>query len=227
MASSISTARPRVASLILLLFLTVILTIGAVPGYWTGTWKWQNPPPVKTLRELQTVRKTGIEIPGWRTVEQRSLILAQHPWSIQQIENDRQETATVFLFTQNGPKDQPQVEWAELNGVQQWEHDSQSQQPFQADQASVTTQIFRAWTQKRTYAVMQWYAWTDGGHPKPSHWFWTDRMAQVRGKRQPWVAVSILVPMEPMGDLNHYRDRLTAIAQPIQTQLHQTVLRPL
>ena len=111
-----TTDRPRSnrrLQIALLILLTAILAIGAVPGYLAGSWKWQNPPAVKTLGELKNVRKHGIEIPGWRTTEQKSIVLGEHPWSIQTIENNQKETATIFLFTQNGPKDQPQVEWDE------------------------------------------------------------------------------------------------------------------
>lgn len=222
-----TTDRPRSnrrLQIALLILLTAILAIGAVPGYLAGSWKWQNPPAVKTLGELKNVRKHGIEIPGWRTTEQKSIVLGEHPWSIQTIENNQKETATIFLFTQNGPKDQPQVEWDEINGVQRWKHDSQSSQSFTENNRTIHTRLIRAWTPNRTYAVMQWYAWSDGGHSEPSHWFFADRLAQVQGKRQPWVAVSILLPMEPLDDVNKYRDRITALAQSVHQRLTQTAL---
>ncbi len=226
MASFTAPKSDRILKITLLIFLSILLAIGTVPGYLAGKWQWQNPPSVKTLGELKAIRKAGVVIPGWKTIEQKSVVLGEHPWSIQSIENEKKETTTVFLFTQNGPRDQPQVEWSELNGVHRWQSDSESQQTFTADQTPITARLFRAWTANRTYAVMQWYAWSDGGHPEPSHWFWADRMAQFQGKRQPWIAVSILLPMEPLDDLNKYRDRITAIAQPLQTQLHQTALKP-
>jgi cyanoexosortase B-associated protein len=216
----------RILQIALLIFLSILLAIGTVPGYLAGQWQWQNPPAVKTLGELKQIRKQGIPIAGWNTIEQKSIVLGEHPWSIQTIQNSQKETATVFLFTQNGPKDQPQVEWSELNGIQRWKYDSESQQKFTSNQSTITTRTFRAWNPKQTYAVMQWYAWSDGGHPEPSHWFFADRAAQLQGKRQPWIAVTLLLPMEPLDDLNKYRDRITAIAQPIQAQLTQTALKP-
>jgi cyanoexosortase B-associated protein len=219
----------RPIQILLLIFLTILLAIGAVPGYLAGKWQWQNPPAVKSLGELKTIRKQGIQLPGWPTQEQRSVVLGEHPWSIQQMKNDRNEESTLFLFTQNGPKDQPQVEWAEINGVQRWKTDSDGEQSFEVklgDQSvPITTKTFRAWNSKRTYGVMEWYAWTDGGHPSASHWFFADRMAQLQGKRQPWVAVAILIPMEPLDDLNKYRDRLADLAKLVHGQLYDRALK--
>lgn len=230
MASLTSPKSDRILQITLLIFLSILLAVGTVPGYLAGKWQWQNPPAVKVLGALKQIRKQGIEIPGWRTTEQKSMILGEHPWSIQTIESETKnantkDTATIFLFTQNGPRDQPQVEWSDLNGVQRWKRDSESQQNFTANQVPVTARLFRAWNSKRTYAVMQWYAWSEGGHPEPSHWFFADRLAQFQGKRQPWIAVSILLPMEPLDDLNKYRDKITALAQPIESRLLETTLK--
>ena len=230
MASFTSPKSDRILQITLLIFLSILLAVGTVPGYLAGKWQWQNPPAVRVLGALKQIRKQGIEIPGWRTTEQKSMILGEHPWSIQTIESETKnantkDTATVFLFTQNGPRDQPQVEWSELDGVQRWKRDSESQQSFTVNQVPVTARLFRAWNSKRTYAVMQWYAWSTGGHPEPSHWFFADRLAQFQGKRQPWIAVSILLPMEPLDDLNKYRDKITALAQPIESRLLETTLK--
>ena len=233
MTSLTSPKSDRIVQITLLIFLSTLLVVGTVPGYLAGKWQWQNPPAVKVLGELKQIRKQGIEIPGWRTTEQKSMVLGEHPWSIQTIESETRDatkdatkdTATVFLFTQNGPRDQPQVEWSELDGVQRWKRDSESQQSFTVNQVPVTARLFRAWNSKQTYAVMQWYAWSEGGHPEPSHWFFADRLAQFQGKRQPWIAVSILLPMEPLDDLNKYRDKITALAQPIESRLLEKTLK--
>ena len=225
MASLTSPKSDRILQITLLIFLSILLAIGTVPGYLAGQWQWQNPPAVKVLGELKQIRKQGIEIPGWRTTEQKSVVVGEHPWSIQNIESAMKETATVFLFTQNGPRDQPQVEWSEIDGAQRWKRDSESQQKFTVNQVPVTARLFRAWNSKRTYAVMQWYAWSEGGHPEASHWFFADRLAQFQAKRQPWIAVSILLPMEPLDDLNKYRDKIIALAQPIESRLLETTLR--
>jgi cyanoexosortase B-associated protein len=229
----------RPIRILILVFLTILLSVGAVPGYLAGKWQWQNPPAVKALGELKKIRKEGIQLPGWKTQEQRSVVLGEHPWSIQQIKDDRNPAtsttastateASLFLFTQNGPKDQPQVEWSEINGIQRWKTDSDAEQTFDLKLTDktipVTAKVFRAWTSKRTYGVIEWYAWRDGGHPSPSHWFFADRMAQLQGQRQPWVAVAILYPMEPLDDLNKYRDRLTDLAKTAHSQLYDRALK--
>ena len=150
MASLTSPKSDRILQITLLIFLSILLAVGTVPGYLAGKWQWQNPPAVKVLGALKQIRKQGIEIPGWRTTEQKSMILGEHPWSIQTIESETKnattkDTATVFLFTQNGPRDQPQVEWSDLDGVQRWKRDSESQQNFTANQVHVTARLFRAW----------------------------------------------------------------------------------
>ncbi len=229
MTSSTLSNSNRPIRILILVFLTILLSIGAVPGYLAGKWQWQNPPAVKALSELKTIRKQGIQLPGWSTQEQRSVVLGEHAWSIQQIKDDRNTEASLFLFTQNGPRDQPQVEWAEINGVQRWKTDSDSEQSFDVKLADksvpITAKIFRAWNSKRTYGVIEWYAWRDGGHPSPSHWFFADRMAQLQGQRQPWVAVAILFPMEPLDDLNKYRDRLTELAKTTHSQIYDRALK--
>jgi cyanoexosortase B-associated protein len=67
---------------------------------------------------------------------------------------------------------------------------------------------------------MQWYAWPTGGHYAPGKWFWADQGRQWRQReRMPWVALNLLFPIEPLGDIRTHADEATAIAQAIQTSL--------
>jgi hypothetical protein len=73
---------------------------------------------------------------------------------------------------------------------------------------------------RNTFAVMQWYAWPDGGHFAPGKWFWADQAQQWQQRqRLPWVAVSILLPIEPVGDIRSHTAAVTEIAQAVQQGL--------
>ncbi|MGI0492061.1 cyanoexosortase B system-associated protein [Alkalinema pantanalense CENA528] len=218
----------------LLALLLVLLLVGAIPGYLKGSWFWQSPPPVTVLQNLKHLRQHGLPLPGWQMTKQRTLTLGDHIWSVQESQDSQQNTAIVFLFTQNGPKDQPQVEWMDLNGIQQWDTDSQqsltftvspTNSPANSQPVTVTAQLFRAWNRQQTYAVLQWYAWPTGGSPVPSHWFMADRLAQLHRQRQPWVAVSALLEIEPLDDLGNYRDRIDSFGKTIQSALLETVFK--
>ncbi|MEB3294057.1 MAG: cyanoexosortase B system-associated protein [Synechococcales bacterium] len=209
----------------LLLGLLLVVAIATLPNYQTGKWRWQQPPPIAILGHLKQVRQQGLPIPGWTTEQQRTLTLGEHPWSIQQIRDGSSEPVMLMLFTQNGPKDQPQVEWTDLDGIQRWQKDSLSTLAFTADQVPVQARFLRAWTARKTYAVLQWYAWATGGNYAPSQWFFADRQAQWHGQRRPWIAVSVILPMEPLDDLQKYRDRALTLGQTLQTTLLREVLQ--
>ncbi|MEQ8957332.1 MAG: cyanoexosortase B system-associated protein [Coleofasciculus sp. C2-GNP5-27] len=215
--------RLRFNRAIVLLVLLVIVAIGAVPSYFTGNWSWIEPPRFANFSSIKVVQIEGLEIPGWETLEQRTVTLGGHKWSYQEIKGDLDKPVLRLLRPPNGPIDQPQVEWMDINGVFQWKKDSHQRLKFtvetQSQQAQVNARLFRAWTQQQTFAVVQWYAWATGGHPATRQWFWVDQVAQLKRQRVPWIAVSIQIPMEPLGDL--------ADAKPIAESLSQTVQKTL
>lgn len=222
---------PRV---VLLLFLVVPAAIGAVPGYLTGKWRWAQPPEVKELDRLRSLRKTGVAIAGWKTLSQEPALIGNHEWLQQDIErvqpegspDSRPQKAIVLLLTQNDRADQPQVEWTDINGWQQWQTDSDRWAKFAAGQtaAQVEARFFRGWTNQQTYAVLQWYAVPSGGHPAPSRWFWADRLAQLSDRRVPWVAVSVLIPVEPLGDIEKSRQLAESLGQSVQAAVIAGIL---
>ncbi len=79
--------------------------------------------------------------------------------------------------------------------------------------------FFRAVTQQDTFGVLQWYALPNGGHSSPFRWFVGDQLAQWRKQRVPWVAVSILVPMEPLGQVEKIWPLAESIGQTVQAAL--------
>ncbi|HLO48363.1 MAG TPA: cyanoexosortase B system-associated protein [Kamptonema sp.] len=217
-----------------LLFLLVLLTARAIPSYLTGQWPWMNPPPVATLKQLKIVRREGLTLPGWQSRIQQNVLIGGHKWLFQELKNDR-TLAILLLLTQNGPKDQPQVEWTDINGFHRWKTDSYRTLNFTVESTknptekprniTVDTQYFRSWTQQQTFAVSQWYAQPNGGSIAPSSWFLADRKAQLFNRRVPWVAVCIIIPIKALDDIENVRPLATSLSQSVQVALMKEALR--
>lgn len=211
------------SQVILLLFLLLLIAVGAVPSYLKGRWPWEQPPPIQSLKQLQELRKTGLTVPGWQTISQEVREVSGHKWSYQNIQRDPQTQAILMLLPQNGPKEQPQVEWVDIKGFWRWKTDKYRHAQFTAEStnnsANVEAQFFQAWNPKQTYAVLQWYASPDGGTPNPSKWFWADQIAQWQGRRVPWVAVNIQIPIEPLGDIEKVWPLAQSLGQTVQSAL--------
>jgi cyanoexosortase B-associated protein len=222
------------AKLVLLVFLLGLLLVGAMPHYLTQKWPWKAPPPVAHLAELRAIRKVGLPIANWKTTKGAPLELGDHKWYQQAIAKGAQ-TATVLLLPQGGPTQQPQVEWNDIQSIQRWQRDSDktlaiaygwSSTNAPTNAAAFSPRIFRAWTNTHTYAVIQWYAQSNGGSAIPSRWYLADRIAQWQRQRIPWVAVSVQMPMEPLDDLRKYEAGAIALAQDIQSSLQQRIFQP-
>jgi cyanoexosortase B-associated protein len=226
----------QVAVLILLLLL---LAVGAVPGYLTGKWQWQQPPPVTQLKQLKNLRKVGLNLPGWQTIEQSETQVGEHKWSMQILkQKDPPTDAILLLLPQNGARDQPEVEWTDVSGWGKsnwgkWEIAQYKVVEFTVKQpsnleANATTKVkarfFRAATQKQTFAVLQWYAMPNGGNLLPINWFVADQLAQWQHKRVPWVAVSILIPIEPFGQVETSWTKLQSLGATVQNALISVAL---
>ncbi|MEA5576991.1 cyanoexosortase B system-associated protein [Anabaena sp. UHCC 0451] len=226
----------QIAVLILLLLL---LAVGAVPGYLTGKWQWQQPPPVTKLKELKNIHKVGLSIPGWQTIQQSEAAVGQHKWSLQILQQkDSDAEGILLLFPQNGPKDQPEIEWVDVSGwgklnwgkwdmAQYRAAEFTVKQPSSQDSHTNTTvkaRFFRATTQQKTFAVLQWYAMANGGTSSPFHWFIADQLAQWQKKRVPWVAVSILIPIEPFGQVETSWTKLESLGEKVQAALMAIIL---
>ncbi|MCH2049692.1 MAG: cyanoexosortase B system-associated protein [Trichodesmium sp. ALOHA_ZT_67] len=217
---------------ILVLFLLIILVVGTLPGYIAGKWSWENTASIPYLKSLRQIRKDGLTISGLPIIYRQQLIISNHKWLLQKVKNDTREIV-FLLLTPNGPKDKPQVEWMDISGLNRWKIDSQKTVKFTlktVEDDNGTTEIkkqypnikarfFRGWTSEQTYAIMQWYAWPGGGSPKPRDWFWADRFAMASKKRMPWVAVSIIFPIEPLTDIDPYLPELISIGQKTQASL--------
>ncbi|MDZ7961663.1 MAG: cyanoexosortase B system-associated protein [Aulosira sp. DedQUE10] len=213
---------------VVLLLLLLLFAIGSVSGYLTGKWQWQQLAPVTSLKELKHIRNSGLTLPGWQNVEQTEQEIGEHKWSLQLIKNqDSQTQAILLLLPQNGPMDKPEVEWTEVNGWGKsrwgkWEIAQYRSAQFtvkQPTETKVEARFFRASTPQTTFGVLQWYALPNGGNPSPLNWFLADQLAQWRKQRVPWVAVSVLIPMEPLGQVEKIWSLAESIGETIQAAL--------
>ena len=218
--------------MLLAVFLLIILIVGILPDYITGKWSWKNTPQITNLKYLRKIREDGLTISDLPTISHQKVLLAHHKWLLQIVENDT-KTVVFLLLTPNGPKDKPQVEWMNINGLYRWKTDSQKRVKFtlkikgdsnettdlEKQDSHIEARFFRGWTKKQTYAVMQWYAWPGGGSPEPGDWFWADRLAILSKKRVPWAAVSIMFPIEPLEEIDPYLPQLISIGKKIQASL--------
>lgn len=272
-----STRRAWVMRLLGAIFLLAIATVITLPNYVTGNWIWAHPPRVPHQTQLNALAENGLSLPGWQTLEQSPVEISGHGWSVQAIVPDSvpgsatdgeppgdiatdesppdginitpNTPAILLLRPQTWHRDMPQVEWMDLNGVQNWTVDQRTALTFtvtpawanspngsDTDEARtdhshtpihVRTRFFRGWSRQQTYAVMQWYAWPTGGSPAASRWFWADQKTQLSDRhRNPWVAVSLLVPIKPLGDRQTAEDTAQALAQTIHMTLIRDVFSP-
>ena len=203
--------------------LVAIIAAVAVPQYVSRQWPWQSPPGVPQIREIRGLKETGLSIEGWSQDFQQKIPIGGSQWSVQQlthVSGSTPQQMVLFLKPQGQADDQPQVEWIDLKGSQKWQ--TSNHRRLRVEMLSIDT--FRAWTSTQTFAVAQWYALPQGGHPAPYHWFWRDQKYQwSRRERLPWVAVSVLVPMPPLGDVSLFYSDLEQLSQLVQTSLETTV----
>jgi cyanoexosortase B-associated protein len=213
---------PQVIALFLLVLL---LLLGTVPGYLSGRFSWQQPAPIQTLKQLKEIRHKGLPLPGWKILQQQEQEIGGRKWSLQVIKGeDSPSQAILLLLPQNGPKDQPQVEWVEISNSWRWNTAQHRPVEFTVKQSNNSTSkveahFFRAFSNQETFAVLQWYAMPNGGNPSPSHWFWTDQFAQWQRKRSPWVAVSIMIPMETLGQVDKIWNQAKSLGEAVQSEL--------
>ena len=228
-ALSQATRPPLLNALVALFVLTIALT-HALPGYLGQPWPWQQIPKISQMAQLKALQKTGLDLPGWQTLEQKVVEIGGHKWSAQSMvpaaagepssQASSQRPIWLLLRPQTWDKDMPQIDWMDINGARQWTADQQQQLDFNTGTARVNARFLRGWTERGTDAVLQWYARPGGGHPAPSQWFWADQWAQLRHRqRQPWVAVSLQIPIEPLGEIEAMRAEATSLGKLVQSAL--------
>ena len=226
------------SQIIVLLLLLFLVGVGAVPHYGAGTWTGAKVPPLAQVKILRDLRETGLEVPGWTTVQATTMEFGDRRWSQQLLQGQASpQTAAaeplppvlLLILPQKHGSDRPQVEWTDLQGVQGWTEDQHHRVDLVAGSGSqVTARWFRGWRQANdgtlpTFAVLQWYAWDRGGHWSPNVWFWRDWQRQWRKQRLPWVAVSVVIPMEPLGNLDLMWSLAESLGQKIQENIEKVL----
>ncbi|MBO9999354.1 MAG: cyanoexosortase B system-associated protein [Cyanobacteria bacterium SID2] len=218
-------------------FLLLVLLVGAVPNYLSGQLPAREPPQVN-LQGLKNLEETGLSLSGWTTVDLMTVNLGSGQWVMQTLMWDdpaspaeKPGRATVLLHAQQGAtgtRSQPQMEWTDVRGLGNaqgdWNEDSHQRLQFEVETednrtAEVSARFFRGWTPQQTYAIVQWYAWDTGGHPNLTNWFWVDRSARLAGERKPWVAVCLIAPIEPLGDIKNAQPLLESLSSRVQLAL--------
>lgn len=224
---------------LLVLVLAAIASVTVLPYALSGQWPWAQPPQVAQIKQLQTLRQQGLQLPGWQLASHQSVEINRHDWSLseyqpapgQPVAQPAPAQVALLLRPQPDHGDQPALEWMDLAGAQNWKSDRRERVRFSTTRSTgrptvINARFLRAWNEQQTFAVMQWYAWPTGGSDVPNRWFWADQRQQWRtGERMPWIAVSLLVPIEPLGDIRPYQPLTLALAEQIQRQLLQEALK--
>lgn len=218
------------------LLLLAIAATTAFPGYIGKPWAWAQPPPVVNLDQVQALRQSGLDIPGWQTLNREDIRVGVRRWSMQTLASlspHQDENASLapnaspilLLRPQMRAEDAPEIDWVSFSGEFSLRVDSRQHLQFAVDgttgqAAPVDARWSRHWNAEQTYAVVQWYAWPTGGSADPGRWFWADqRMQWTQQQRLPWVAIALLIPMEPLGNLDDTRADAESLAKAVQSAL--------
>ena len=208
--------------------LTAFIAVTTLPDYLSGGWPWTRAPQSPHIQALRDLRETGIALPGWQAVFHEQANFGGQRWSVQQFSKQTgtadpsalDDQVVVLLLPQVDHTNQPEVEWIDIMGAQRWTVDSREKLRVETETGTVTVNFGRAWNDQQTYAIAQWYAWPQGGHPSPSRWFWGDQLKQWQNhERLSWVAVSALMPVPPLSAVEGLQPRAEEAVQTIQAAL--------
>ncbi|NJR66242.1 MAG: cyanoexosortase B system-associated protein [Leptolyngbyaceae cyanobacterium CRU_2_3] len=223
---------------LIVVFLLTIAAASAIPNYLSGNWFLNKVPELSNIRQLRAIQSSGLTLPDWQTLDHQLVEIGGHKWSVQAIApigetTTSPSTATLLMLRpQTWHRDLPQVDWVDISGVHRWTEDRDRQITFSipsADASSpvqVNARFLRGWTDEQTYAVLQWYAWKAGGHSSPNRWFWVEQVSKLRDRQHtPWVAVSILMPIQPLGEIEAVQAQMQAIGRLVQSALRENTFK--
>ncbi|MGB3199868.1 MAG: cyanoexosortase B system-associated protein [Nodosilinea sp.] len=219
----------RWVNLALVVVLSALAGMAILPAYLKGEWPWTTTPQVAQLDQLRALQTDGLALPGWQLTTAKAVAINRQTWTLAEYRAASPaakaapvQQFAVLLHPQPWHSNQPQLEWIDLAGAQNWRVESRRRLRV----GPVKARFFRAWGDRQSFAVVQWYALPGGGHPSPSHWFWADQWSQLtRHASTPWVAVSVLVPMEPLGAIADYTPLAIDLTELIQQQVTAVVFK--
>jgi cyanoexosortase B-associated protein len=198
----------------LVALLMVLMAAVMAPAYLTGQWPWVTAPQLTDadLAALNTLRNNGLEIPHWSPPQHQVITLNRQDWSVNEYTTTDAtalaQQMVVLLYPQPWHNNQPQVEWVDLAGVQNWRVERRQRLQLRDGQHPLPVQAnwIQGHNRQQTFVALQWYAWPGGGHPAPQRWFWANQRSQLTTHTlTPWVAVTLLVPVPPLADVNPYQ----------------------
>lgn len=218
------------------LLLLAIAAFAAFPGYFGQPRPWAQPPEMMHLEQVRALRQSGLSIPGWQTENREEIRIGVRRWSMQTLVREPSgngagkattlpNSAILLLRSPMWAADAPEIDWVSFSGEFGLRVDSRRNLRFslathEGLPVSVNTRFSRHWNAEQTYAVLQWYAWPTGGSADPGRWFWADqRMQWTQQQRMPWVAIALLLPMEPLGNLEETRADAESLAEAVQSAL--------
>lgn len=222
LGSSKKTVITRAMVVILLL---IIITLGVLPGYLQGgNWQWSDLPKIVNVEQMKSLRTSGINLDNWQTQQQQKVRIGGNQWSAQIIQQKESKPIILLLLPQTYYLDKPYVEWVDINGLERWKNDSYKTLKIPLESGNtVKARFFRAWNRRQTFAVVQWYAFPNGGHYSPTMWFLQDQLAQLRDRRIPWIAVCFRIPIEPLGEKEQALAQAQSLVREIQANLKENV----
>jgi cyanoexosortase B-associated protein len=213
--------------LLVLLLLFLLATASIVRDVANGGWTWLSTPKIANIQLMSRLRKAGIAIPGVPSIDHREINLGEGKWSAQIFEFQDGPRVTVLLKPQVYYKDQPEVEWSDIQSLARWKTERAPDLVFTSSSGGeVTARFYRAW-QTNTVAVVQWYAWPGGGHHDNAVWYWQDQRAKLKRQRVPWIAVSLHIPIDPTQKIDSIRPFALDLAKKVQARLETEVLSKL
>ncbi len=210
---------------IVIVLLLIAITLGALPGYLQGgDWQWSDLPKIVNVKEMRNLQASGIDLDSWQTKHQQQLKIGGNKWSGQIIQQPEFKPILLLALPQTYYLDKPYVEWVDIDGLERWKTDSLTNLKVKLESGNVVkTRFFRAWNQQQTFAVVQWYAFPHGGHYSPSVWFLGDQLAQLRDRRLPWIAISLRIPIKPLGEKDEAKSQAESLVREIQANFKENV----